>query len=114
MNSPQKLKETLREISSRIDNALEYLNQIPEDCGFWGLLDGAADELCSIREEGLIKDALALPLRNCDVGTAEEQYNRFIYCCTSRKIPCRKSYTRGCTECFAKWLQMPYEQEGEE
>ena len=63
---------------------------------------------------GRIDGILDTPKRNCDVGTAEEQYNRFIYCCTARKIPCQKSYTRSCTECYAKWLQMPYEQEGEE
>lgn len=53
--------------------------------------------------------ALAEPLRNCEVGNAEEQYNRFTYCCTSRKIPCRRSYTYGCAECYAKWSQRPYE-----
>jgi molecular chaperone DnaK (HSP70) len=58
------------------------------------------------------KAALAEPLKNCEVGTPEEQYNRFIYCCTERKISCRKTFNRGCAICYAKWMQMPYEKGG--
>ena len=54
------------------------------------------------------KAALTEPPRNCDVGTAEDQYSRFVYSCTSRKIPCRKSDTFDCTDCYAEWAQMPY------
>ena len=52
------------------------------------------------------------PLRNCDVGSAEEQYNRFVHCCTSRKIPCRRYDTFSCAKCYAVWSQMPYEEGG--
>lgn len=66
------------------------------------------DEVKKIKSE--IKSALKKNLRNCEVGTPEEQYNRFIYCCTNRKFPCIKSYTKGCIQCYAKWSQMPYEE----
>ena len=56
-------------------------------------------------------EAYEEPLKNCEVGTAEEQYNRFIHCCTSRKIPCRRSDTFSCTKCYAVWSQLPYESE---
>lgn len=55
------------------------------------------------------KAALTEPPRNCDVGTAEDQYNRFVYSCTSGKIPCRKSELCSCTNCYAEWAQLSYE-----
>lgn len=58
------------------------------------------------------KAALAAPPRNCDVGSVKEQYHRFCICCTKHKMPCRRSYTFGCAECYAHWAQMPYEEEG--
>jgi hypothetical protein len=59
----------------------------------------------------IVRESVSEPLKNCNVGTADEQYERFVYCCSSRKIPCRKSYTQGCVECYAKWSQRPYEKE---
>jgi hypothetical protein len=73
------------------------------------------DEVDKIRSE--IKTALALPRRNCDVGTAEEQSVRFYdYCLTNSKDSvfclecplCNKSEM-----CEFVWAQMPYEKEGE-
>lgn len=72
-----------------------------------------------------VKEALALPRRNCDVGTAKEQALRFDnFCNASYNInnpngPCYKCpLTRdGSTyefECGFAWAQTPYEQEGEE
>lgn len=55
--------------------------------------------------------ALAAPPRNCDVGSAKEQYRRFCLCCIKHKMPCRRSCT-GCAECYANWAQMPYEEGG--
>ena len=62
------------------------------------------------------KAALAKPPRNCDVGTAEEQFERWHAFCDS--------YDKYCTDCpcdgpvlsmaycFSNWAQMPY-REGE-
>ena len=65
-----------------------------------------------------VYDVIHAPPRNCDVGTAEEQYTRFNRYCTARlkddkPRPCRAGMTSSpCSWCFARWAQMPYE-EGE-
>lgn len=56
--------------------------------------------------------ALAAPLRQCEVGTAEEQYGRHNkYCCSQPtcKKCLRDDAADMCISCFAKWAQMPYE-----
>jgi hypothetical protein len=62
---------------------------------------------------GDIKAALAEPLRNCDVGTAEEQESRFIDFCHGHGCKsCQLFKIPG--ECEFHWAHMPYEKEGEE
>lgn len=65
------------------------------------------------------KAALAEPMKNCEVGTAEEQRDRFDSYCTKipmceRCVKCRGTdevigdeYTH--EECVLAWEQMPYE-----
>ena len=60
-----------------------------------------------------IKAALARPLRECDVGTAEQQLERFKHQCfehhTGRCSPhCRTLPAKTRQECALKWAQMPY------
>ena len=54
--------------------------------------------------------ALKEPLRNCDVGTAEEQMKRQhdTMCNTTKACP---DSDWSCKQCFAHWSQMPYEAE---
>ena len=55
--------------------------------------------------------ALSLPLRNCDVGTAEEQDNRMdIYCQTRKCESCQlwDNVNNG-VRCEFTWAQLPYE-----
>lgn len=65
------------------------------------------------------KAALAEPLRNCDVGTAEEQYQRWDKYCNSSGAKCDKCglncniHFDLTAKCFACWSQMPYKKEGE-
>lgn len=58
--------------------------------------------------------ALSAPPRNCDVGTAEEQYKRYLAHC--RRTPhCTgcKAFTNYLERCEFAWAQTPYEaQEG--
>ena len=64
--------------------------------------------------DALAKSALAEPLRNCDVGTAEEQGARFRGFCD--KHNCERCPVGGdeyLTNCFSRWSQMPYEEGGE-
>lgn len=62
------------------------------------------------------KSALAEPLRNCDVGTAEEQAERFKKFCYIYPLNCRgcpfKNIANTHNECAIFWLQMPYEEGG--
>jgi hypothetical protein len=65
------------------------------------------DEVDKIRSE--IKSALAEPVLNCEVGTAEEQAKRFdVYCHTGGGL-C--SSIDSCAECTIAWMHMPYESE---
>lgn len=48
-------------------------------------------------------------LRNCDVGTAEEQNNRFKRFCDNKSIG--YCWGRGCRKCMTQWLQMSYKEE---
>lgn len=68
------------------------------------------DDIPYLKElKKVVDDALSSTPRNCDIGTSEDQYNRFVHSCTSRKISCKKSDFQSCTRCYAEWSQMPYE-----
>ena len=64
-----------------------------------------------------VKSALAEPLRNCEVGTEEEQAERFYSFCKkfqsgiqgmcSSECPCKECCDM--CHCLSKWSQMPYE-----
>ncbi len=65
--------------------------------------------------------ALSAPVRNCDVGTAEEQEDRFTMYCHSYVVcplcPVKKLWNfngRRQPSCAVLWAQMPYEAEGGE
>ena len=53
-------------------------------------------------------EAYEKPLRNCDVGTAEDQINRFIGYCTSHKPFCIDCPLKGKGNCGILWAQMPF------
>lgn len=65
------------------------------------------------------KAALAEPLLNCEVGTAEEQYQRWDKYCNSFGTQCDKcglncnAHFNLTAKCFACWSQMPYKEGGE-
>lgn len=108
-----KQREVLRKIAENIDRALSILNEIPESCSHNGLVEDVADVLCLVKET-YIPEALAEPLRNCEVGTEREQSQRFDKYCYDNK-----TYEYGCGKCplFLKvccelaWAQLPYESE---
>ena len=66
------------------------------------------------------KRALSAPARQCDVGTAEEQAQRFHDFCVGNSsgingmckptCPCIDCFDK--CQCLSKWAQMPYEEEG--
>lgn len=62
--------------------------------------------------ERLIRSALSAPPRQCDVGTPEEQYRRWVHFCEQRlhrcdNCPCNRP--EGCTFTYEN---MPYAEEG--
>lgn len=67
--------------------------------------------------QSLSETALAEPPRNCDVGTAEEQEDRYVRFCDSHMknhgncFGCAALKPRG--RCEFAWAQMPYEEGGE-
>ena len=95
---------------------LEYLAKRAIDADIYGggILTAIAG---AIRES---KPLANLPLRNCDIGTPDEQLYRFDDFCERHKnkngiCVCPFMYaTHYDKECFAHWAQMPYEKGGEE
>ena len=64
-----------------------------------------------------IDAALSAPPRNCDVGTVEEQAERFHAFCKSNKQPgdvysCERCQLNSIEDCELAWAQMPYEEGG--
>lgn len=75
------------------------------------------------------KAALSEPLKNCEVGTAEEQYARFKKWCEGefykrpmnpltgepcKSCPCYSVSANGVDGCnYLRWAQIQYEKEGE-
>lgn len=116
MNTNEKLRDGLETIIKRIDEAIKTDNA--------QFLTGA---LLHIRETA--KGMLALPRRNCDVGSVEEQYARFKKWCEGefykrpmnpltgepcKSCPCYSVSANGVDGCnYLRWAQMPYEKEGE-
>lgn len=85
------------------------------------IMNGGFDGRSPAHFVNICDAALAAPARNCDVGTAEEQNNRFRkFCgkqpfCEGCKMPGRKPlHDIGGMKCALAWAQMPYEaQEGD-
>lgn len=67
-------------------------------------LDEAASEL---RQR--IMDALSAPARQCDVGTAEEQYRRWTHFCKQRLHSCDNCPCNRPEGCGFTFENMPYE-----
>lgn len=92
-----KLREALEEIWSCAD----YIYSYPKNIG--GVQECARD----IME--MIAKIESEPPRNCDVGTAEEQTERFEAYCDSH-TNCAHCPLKG-QQCVLAWSQMPYESE---
>lgn len=105
-----------------------------EACNHWNYLCPYLEELGIVADRALEgykrdypKDVESLiteksaPQRNCDMGTAEEQYKRFMGMCNSKdakqcaECSMRSWHTLACSrdKCFARWSQMPYEKGAE-
>ena len=61
----------------------------------------------------MCRSALSEPLRNCDVGTPEEQQERFKdFCRREDGGTCLCCPAASFEDCVLGWAQLPYESEG--
>lgn len=97
----------------------EALSEIIDLINQWRS-DGVMEHLQYSQLFDIADNALAAPPRNCDVGTADEQENRFERFCDTHKYvgddganicsqdcPCYNNL-----DCGVRWAQMPYEEGG--
>lgn len=101
-NSIKRMKETLTLIADVAESLEADLkrNHAPSN---------QIQDVANIRN--IARDAAAFRLRNCDVGTPEEQIARHQNYCGngSGNIRCINSHDHSeCKRCFAKWMQLPY------
>lgn len=108
MQTNNKLREALTKVK-------EWMEHRIATCGF----EASATFPTMLKD--VVLPALAEPVRNCDVGTAEEQEKRFHDFCRARHLPrieesrycAYKCPLEGDTCCELAWAQMPYvEKEG--
>lgn len=105
MNTYEKQREALE----KADAALARISK-----SAW-FMDANFGETVGVVEAGkAIRQALASPPRNCDVGTAEEQECRFHdFCGEHASNGCGNCPAmKGAALCVVNWGQMPYEEGG--
>ena len=59
----------------------------------------------------IVNAALSAPPRNCDIGTADEQYARWEKYCACTKCHNCDLVSDSWSQCYSKWSQLPYESE---
>lgn len=85
-----------------LETVRKYVKETTPDKVMLGVIEVWCDE------------ALAAPPRQCDVGTAEEQYERFRAACKAFRQHDDPDYCSsacpidGNGDCHEKWAQMPY------
>lgn len=94
MQTNNKLREALTKI-------LNLTNSLDEDC--------AVDPV-EIRD--IAKAALVEPVRNCDIGTAEEQLKRKRAYCKAQDCRMCPFYGNDSLVCAFRWAQKPYKEGG--
>lgn len=96
----QKLRETLADVLADYFNDLKLMKERKLPLPTLNYLEVLLTRVIDATNNGN-----AAALRNCDVGTADEQAKRHAaYCSRSRSC-----FHSGCIrKCFAEWSQMPY------
>lgn len=111
MKTNNNLRSTVEKTSESIDKVISILERIPETCGFVGLLEDACDVLFELKDE-FVLPALAEPLKNCEVGTVDQQIKRFYDEYYDKNSNCKRRWSIG--ECALDWAQIPYKNGDEE
>ena len=77
------------------------------------LEDGISSKAVSQKDIDFMKAALAEPVKNCEVGTVEEQYSRMYRECYKWMCVDCKQCDKDFRKCALVWAQKPYvEKEG--
>lgn len=117
METNNKLREALIKARSAICHFARLQCQ-SLSCENGNIQANCADVLCSYRglceAKTAINAALAEQVKNYEVGTAEEQEDRFRRYCNSHGTFCGdcQLYDNRRGECRFAWSQMPYEEGG--
>ena len=105
-------REATREKSSVVGNAAKMrealrglLEIVCVDCKSSYEIDGKCVKCPRVVAA---EAALSAPPRNCDVGTAKEQYERHNKWCAHKTM--KYCWGRSCRKCLSEWAQMPYEE----
>ena len=106
-SSNNETVDKMREALEKADAALSLISK-----SSWFVDANFAETIGVIEAGKAIQAALSAPPRNCDVGTPEEQHNRFMRFCDSKSMG--YCWGRGCRKCMAQWGQIPYEGENKE
>ena len=104
--TPTSEKSSVVGNSAKMREALEKVRRVLHCAIVADILKG--DDVNSAFNE--VTAALSAPPRNCDVGTAEEKFNRFDRWCNSMVI--KNCCGVDCRKCFIAWWQMPYDEGG--
>lgn len=105
-------------MSNKLREALEFIKLASDDWETYANTIGGALDV--IYEKACL--ALAEPLRNCEIGTAEEQADRFFNFCNGymsntnyKSCGTCPLWTSGAIgeDCELRWAQLPYKKEGE-
>ena len=108
---------TLRNALSMLVDACDSFHQFIENGldGHYEAIpryDSGADDFLRCVDDA--KSALAEPVKNCEVGTVEEQSKRKMEFCYQQGGCINCSFSRGATltQCALAWAQMPYKEGG--
>lgn len=107
--TPTGNSAAMREALGDVYNTLEQLHPYVLNINDISRRRAFRSMLCHAKN--VIDITLSAPPRNCDVGTAEEQFERFDRWCNSKVI--ENCCGVCCRKCLIAWSQRPYEEGGE-
>ena len=110
--------ETNNKLREALSAALEQVNKVYDILSKPCVVIEEARQCCR-EARGVLIPALEVPVKNCEVGSPEEQFARFKKFCARFDCcdcPVRKKWNfkpTGDESCLLLWTSMPYEEKGE-
>lgn len=93
--------------NNKLREALTRIEKLADDYEQCGTKAGALDTIYELAHA-----ALAEPVKNCDVGTAEEQLKRKRAYCKAQDCRMCPFYGNDSLVCAFRWAQKPYKEGG--